>query len=95
MRRGLRQGCPAAPFIFAAWSVRINRILNIRWCQDHLSYFADDVHAFWQILSTVDFQKAKQDIARIITTIQEKRMKVNLEKSAVVLLLRSQASSLV
>ena len=45
MSRGLRQGCPIAPILCAAWSGRMWRKLmsklGTRWCSTRLSMFAD------------------------------------------------------
>ena len=82
------QGCPAAPFIYAAWTFRISRLLDVAWCQHHLSFFADDIHAFWKIFSTDAFHSARFDILRILDILHRHHMQVNLEKSSAVMLLR-------
>ena len=46
MKRGLRQGCPIAPVIYAAWTARFSKQVSSKisreWPQEHISIYADD-----------------------------------------------------
>ena len=92
MSRGLRQGCPVAPMIYAAWTARFSRLLNDQlhqlWTAKHLSIFADDKHAFWQITDVASLRRAIAQLRVIIDTLRGCGMEVNIAKSSVVLALK-------
>ena len=90
MHRGLRQGCPLAPSIYTAWTVRLCRSLGPEWCREHTSLFADDVHGYWEVHSMEQFQEARHSILRVVAALHRSGMRVNFSKSVVVLLLRGQ-----
>ena len=65
MSRALRQGCPVAPIIFAAWTARLHRkvrealgILGRRMRSDCYSMLADDLHAHWLLRDVAGFTEA-------------------------------------
>ncbi|CAE7383832.1 rha-1 [Symbiodinium sp. CCMP2592] len=92
MTRGLRQGCPIAPMVYAAWTCRICRLLNQalgkHWASEHLSMYADDKHAFWRVCSVSSFRRALSQLRVVIQTLREAKMEVNVGKSAVVIALK-------
>ena len=89
MKRGLRQGCGIAPLIYAAWTIRLCRLidnkLGARWTNAHLSMFADDKHGFWKLGSPQDLHVALSQIGAVIDIIQDSEMIVNFSKSSAVI----------
>ena len=96
MSRGLRQGCPVAPMLYAAFTCRLcsrlDSCIEEGFAARHLSIYADDKHAFWSISSKADFFRAQKQLGRMLSVLQEMKMKVNFAKSAVVYSLRGRAA---
>ena len=92
MRRGLRQGCPIAPILYACWTVRLCRVLDARlghgWSSRHLSIFADDTHGCWVIRKPQDLLQGIQQLKTLIETLQAMGLIINYTKSHVVIQLR-------
>ena len=97
MSRGLRQGCPIAPIIFAAWSVRVCRIIDSQlgsgWSMRHLTLFSDDTHAYWKLHSPKDLEHAISQLSTVITVLTDAGMTVNFGKSSAVCVLKGQCSA--
>ena len=99
MSRGLRQGCPVAPIIFAAWTARLHRkirgealgVLGRGMRSDCYSMFADDLHAHWLLRDVEGFTEALEEIRLLIEILIGLGMAVNFQKSLVVLRLRGSA----
>ena len=96
MSRGLRQGCPIAPYIFAAWSIRvckrIDSILGIGWSQAHLTLFSDDTHSFWSINSVSELNTAVAQLLTVIRVLSDFGMQINFSKSSAVCSLKGLGS---
>ena len=93
--RGLRQGCPVAPILYSAWSVRMMRLLGRElhggMSRDNYTLFADDMHGSWDIHSPQGFAAALQDVLAVIRVLERLGMEINLQKSLAVLKLRGHA----
>ena len=89
MRRGVRQGCTLAPLLYVVFSAYLISKLQARlpadWVRDHLTLYADDSHASFEIHSVKDLLQSLQIIACIFDVYREHGMRVNPLKSGVVL----------
>ena len=89
MHRGLRQGCPIAPYIFAAWTAVVTREwdeqLGQGWALDHTSWFADDLHGLWEFSTLGELRGSLRQAGRIIECIQSRGMAVSFEKTGLLL----------
>ena len=54
--RGVKQGCPASPLLFAASTTMLSRKLDARldrcWSRDHLTLYADDWHISGRLITS-------------------------------------------
>ncbi|CAE7271258.1 unnamed protein product [Symbiodinium sp. KB8] len=85
----VRQGCTLAPLLYVVFSAYLISKLQARlpadWVRDHLTLYADDSHASFEIHSTKDLLQSLQIIACIFDVYREHGMRVNPLKSGVVL----------
>ena len=95
MTRGLRQGCPIAPIVYAAWSCRLCKLLDRRivvsWSAEHCTLFADDIFSCWVLHTVKDFKDAVRELRSLIEALHALGMSVNFQKSIVVLRLCGRA----
>ena len=91
MSRGLRQGCPVAPIMYAAWTRRLcfqlNAVLGESWSQQHLSIFADDTLLFWSLNSRLALKRAIKEAGTLMSVLSMDGMCINYEKSSCLLAL--------
>ena len=92
MSRGLRQGCPIAPMLYAAWVCQYCHDLDASISKDftvnHMSVFADDKHFFWEIHSKRQLQQAVRQLQLAIELLEKRCMQVSFSKSHLVYALR-------
>ena len=90
MTRGLWQGCPLAPVLYAAWASRLCRIVDDRlgagWCNQR-SIFADDTLGYWVIRGTGDMRRAIRELGCLFSVIRQLGLLINFDKSGVLLAL--------
>ena len=95
MRRGVRQGCTVAPLLFAVFSSYFYRLLCQRvpasWAAQFITLFADDSHLSWEVRSVADLQFMHRCVLQVFSLLEELGMRVNPEKSAIVVGLRGHA----
>ena len=91
MSRGLRQGCPVAPIMYAAWTRRFSLQLNAAfgefWSHRHLSIFADDTLVFWPVSSRLALVRAIKEAGTLMQILSFDGMTINYEKSSCLLAL--------
>ena len=90
--RGIRQGCPLAPQLWALASGHIIHL--IEQCTSHalvregLSLYADDHLCSWIIRSVADLRKGLREAACILDTLQACELDVSADKSVFLLEVR-------
>ncbi|CAE7407379.1 unnamed protein product [Symbiodinium pilosum] len=89
MKRGVRQGCTLAPLLFTIFTCFLADIIGQRtdrqWMLEHLTLYADDTHASWEIRHGRDLRFVEHSIQTIYAVFQEFGMCVNASKSVLVL----------
>ncbi|CAE7857100.1 Capn15, partial [Symbiodinium necroappetens] len=87
--RGVKQGCPVSPLLFAAFSTMVTRRLDAKlgakWSQKHLTLYADDRHISSLFHSYPAFDKFTQCLGVVLSTLKQHGMIVNADKAAVIL----------
>ncbi|CAE7235678.1 unnamed protein product, partial [Symbiodinium sp. CCMP2592] len=95
--RGVKQGCRVAPLL---WSLatglllrRLARVTSSEWVRRALTAFADDFHIGQVIHSSRDLLLAIERLGLVLQLLIEARMKVNIDKSVVLLLVNHSYAS--
>ncbi|OLP79705.1 LINE-1 retrotransposable element ORF2 protein [Symbiodinium microadriaticum] len=86
---GIKQGCTIAPSIWAFFTVavmlKMTEARSMQWLQQVCTLFADDCWGSWLIKSERDVVRAIEDIAHIIGVLEDFQLRVNYQKTAVLL----------
>ena len=84
-RRGIRQGCPLAPMLWAIATGSIIRRLQVcngqQWVEDTLSVYADDFISTMVFDSPASLNLAMQQGERLLNTLAEYHLGVSLTKT--------------
>ena len=87
--RGVKQGCPVSPLLFAAFSTMVTRKLDAKlgesWSAKHLTLYADDWHISCLFDSYPAFDRFCQCLGVVFTTLEQHGMIVNAAKASVIL----------
>eukprot|EP00435_Cladocopium_sp_Y103_P069123 s396_g32.t1 len=93
--RGIRQGCRAAPALWATQAALLLRqfmdVTSESWVLDHTTIYADD-SSFHEVLTSEEqLHRVLRDLGRILDVLENAKMQVNLSKTTVMLRLRGRA----
>eukprot|EP00435_Cladocopium_sp_Y103_P018388 s1539_g4.t1 len=93
--RGIRQGCRAAPALWATQAALLLQqfmaVTSESWVLDHSTIYADD-SSFHEVLTSEDqLHRVLRDLGRILDVLEKAKMQVNLSKTTVMLRLRGRA----
>ena len=90
--KGVRQGCVAAPILWTAFThtimIVLCSVLSEDWVRQHLTLFADDLHASWEFGSEEELEVALIQFKLLVTVLQIIGIVINVEKSVVMLHIR-------
>ena len=94
---GLRQGCPASPFLWAVFTALLNQAFDQRlhsgWAAEHAVMYADDSHLRWTFDTYAGFERAITELRLILRIFAQFDMKINFQKTQALLLTTGTAKS--
>ena len=87
--RGVKQGCPASPLLFAAFMTLVTRRLSSRltaeWVERCLTMFADDFHVGQCFHSFSELETLSAQIGFIMSTLRSHGMSVHATKAKAII----------
>ena len=89
VKRGIRQGCVASPFLWLMWTLtffsHLQEARSFEWIRRHLTVYADDLVSQWLITGVEDFLQTLQDVGTLLNVLETLKLQVSLNKSVVLL----------
>ena len=86
---GLRQGCKAAPLL---WALFMNRFLQLlmdkvgqSWIVENVTLYADDIHVGAAFFSTIEFQHCLYCFGCVLDAIETLKLQLSYDKTFVIL----------
>ena len=88
--RGVRQGCRASPILWAAFTglicFTLEQQLGAQWANRHLTIYADDHHAQWELHQAADLDRAIQELNVLRNILMQLGMEANPGKAEAILM---------
>ena len=89
---GIRQGCQAAPLLWAFFAhdllEHFCRVITDPWVQEHVTIFADDIHAGATFCSPQELQHTLIAFGQLLDVIEQKGLRLNVQKSCALLIIK-------
>ena len=93
---GIKQGCRAAPTLWISFTLSILEHLarhrSMNWVQKILTLFADDFCGHWTITNLQDWKAVISDLTLLLETLATYNLKVNLQKTALLINLKGRSA---
>ena len=84
--QGIRQGCPIAPTLWAAYTLLIMDAVRAKfgdkWLQEHLTLFVDDTRCGWLFRDECELSLALAEAAQLLSLLVSMGLRINASKSA-------------